>query len=136
VASYSALENVAFPLLFANVSKREKIRRAAELLGTVGLEARADHRPAELSGGEQQRVAIARALVNGPDVLLADEPTGNLDTTTSRQVVEMLEQLCREKGLTIVMISHEESLLRAVADELICLQDGGVLSREILRAEL
>ncbi len=134
VASYSALENVAFPLLFADVAKKERARRAAELLRKVALESRDHHRPAELSGGEQQRVAIARALVNRPAVLLADEPTGNLDSRTSRQIVQTLYDLKAEQGLTIVMISHEEALLREFADELICLQDGAVLSHEMLRA--
>jgi ABC-type lipoprotein export system ATPase subunit len=134
VASYSALENVAFPLLFADVAKKERARRAAELLRKVALESRDHHRPAELSGGEQQRVAIARALVNRPAVLLADEPTGNLDSKTSRQIVQTLYDLKAEQGLTIVMISHEEALLREFADELICLQDGAVLSHEMLRA--
>jgi len=134
IASYSALENVAFPLLFANVAKKERGRRAGELLRTVGLEGRDHHRPAQLSGGEQQRVAIARALVNQPAVLLADEPTGNLDSKTSEQIVRMLYDLKTEQGLTVVMISHEEMLLREFADELICLQDGAVLSHEILRA--
>jgi len=134
VASYSALENVAFPLLFADVAKKERARRAAELLRKVGLEGRDRHRPAELSGGEQQRVAIARALVNRPAILLADEPTGNLDSRTSEQIVRTLYNLKAEQGLTVVMISHEEALLREFADELICLQDGAVLSHEILRA--
>jgi len=136
VASYSALENVAFPLLFANVGKKERALRAAELLGTVGLEGRDHHRPAELSGGEQQRVAIARALVNRPAILLADEPTGNLDSKTSEQIVQMLDRLKTEQGLTVVMISHEEELLREFADELICLQDGAVLSHEMLSKPL
>jgi len=134
VASYSALENVAFPLLFADVAKKERNRRAAELLRTVGLEGRDHHRPAQLSGGEQQRVAIARALVNQPAILLADEPTGNLDSKTSEQIVQMLHELKNGQGLTIVMISHEEALLREFADELICLQDGAVVSHEVLGA--
>ena len=134
VTSYSALENVAFPLLFADVAKKERVRRAAELLHAVGLETRKDHRPTALSGGEQQRVAIARALVNRPAILLADEPTGNLDSKTSQQIVQTLYDLKAEQGLTIVMISHEQALLRDFADELICLQDGAVLSHEVLRA--
>ena len=133
VTAYSALENVAFPLLFADVGKKERIRRASELLHTVGLEGRDDHRPSQLSGGEQQRVAVARALINRPTVLLADEPTGNLDSKTSLQIVQMLADLKTAQGLTIIMISHEEALLRDFADELICLQDGAVLSHEVLR---
>jgi len=134
VPSYSALENVAFPLLFADVRRNERNRRAAELLEAVGLQARGDHRPTELSGGEQQRVAIARALVNRPAILLADEPTGNLDSRTSRQIIQTLYDLKAGQGLTIVMISHEEELLREFADELVHLQDGAVVSREMLRA--
>ncbi len=99
----------------------------------VGLEARKDHRPTELSGGEQQRVAIARALVNQPQILLADEPTGNLDSKTSRQIVEILSDLNQRRGLTIVMISHEKDLLREFADEVIRLHDGAVVDREVLR---
>jgi putative ABC transport system ATP-binding protein len=133
VSAYTALENVAFPLLFADVPKKQRRERAAELLKSVGLESRADHRPTELSGGEQQRVAIARALVNEPQILLADEPTGNLDSKTSRQIMEILADLNRRHGLTIVMISHEQALLREFAHEMISLQDGTVVAREVLR---
>ena len=130
VNAYTALENVAFPLLFAGVAKRQRCDRAVELLNAVGLEARKDHRPTELSGGEQQRVAIARALVNEPQILLADEPTGNLDSGTSRQIVEILAELNRRRGLTIVMISHEQDLLREFAHEMVALQDGTVVVRK------
>jgi len=130
VNAYTALENVAFPLLFAGVAKRQRRDRAVELLNAVGLEARKDHRPTELSGGEQQRVAIARALVNEPQILLADEPTGNLDSKTSRQIVEILAELNCRRGLTIVMISHEQTLLREFAHDMIALQDGTVVARE------
>lgn len=130
VNAYTALENVAFPLLFAGVAKRQRRNRAVELLDAVGLEARKDHRPTELSGGEQQRVAIARALVNKPQILLADEPTGNLDSKTSRQIVEILADLNRRSGLTVVMISHEQTLLREFAHEVIALQDGAVVAHE------
>jgi putative ABC transport system ATP-binding protein len=133
VNAYTAVENVAFPLLFAGVAKKERLRRAEELLQTVGLEARKDHRPTELSGGEQQRVAIARALVNHPQILLADEPTGNLDSKTSRQIVEILAELNKHQGLTIVMISHEQDLLREFADEMIRLHDGAVVDHEVRR---
>ncbi|NLZ06530.1 MAG: ABC transporter ATP-binding protein [Phycisphaerae bacterium] len=133
VASYSALENVAFPLLFAGVAKKERARRAAELLNLVDLGARLNHRPTELSGGEQQRVAIARALANQPQILLADEPTGNLDSKTSEQIVRLLANLRAERRLTIVMISHEEALLREFADRMVYLQDGAVVSQEVVR---
>ncbi len=133
VASYSALENVAFPLLFAGVAKKERAHRAAELLDLVDLGARMNHRPTELSGGEQQRVAIARALANRPRVLLADEPTGNLDSGTSQQIVRLLADLRAEQGLTVVMISHGEALLREFADRMVYLQDGAVVSQKALR---
>mgnify|MGYP002345423272 CR=1 FL=1 len=130
VNAYTAIENVAFPLLFAGVTKKQRLDRAAELLDSVGLEGRKSHRPTELSGGEQQRVAIARALVNRPQILLADEPTGNLDSRTSRQIVEILSDLNRHCGLTIVMISHEQALLREFAHEVILLRDGKVVASE------
>jgi putative ABC transport system ATP-binding protein len=133
INAYTARENVAFPLLFAGVAKRERLRRADELLHAVGLESRKDHRPTELSGGEQQRVAIARALINRPRILLADEPTGNLDSKTSRQIVEILSDLNKHEGLTIVMISHEQDLLREFADEIIHLHDGVVVADEAMR---
>jgi ABC-type lipoprotein export system ATPase subunit len=133
VNAYTANENVALPLLFAGVAKKERRHRAEELLHTMGLEARGDHRPTELSGGEQQRVAIARALVNRPQILLADEPTGNLDSKTARQIVETLADLNRTQGLTVAMISHEQDLLREFAHEIIRLQDGAVIDREVLR---
>jgi len=133
VSSYSALENVAFPLLFAGVAKKERAKRAAHILEKVGLYPRKDHRPSELSGGEQQRVAIARALINQPKILLADEPTGNLDSKTSRQIVQILSELNKKQGLTVVMISHEESLLDEFADDVIHLQDGKVVQIERIR---
>jgi ABC-type lipoprotein export system ATPase subunit len=133
ISSYTALDNVAFPLLFADVSRSQREKRAAEMLDKVGLYARRDHRPCELSGGEQQRVAIARALINQPKILLADEPTGNLDSRTARQIVEILGELHQKHGLTVIMISHEESLLRDFANRLIRLRDGRIVERENLR---
>jgi len=127
ILSYTALENVAFPLLFAGVPKRDRLRRAEEMLTKVSLDSRKDHRPAELSGGEQQRVAIARSLINDPQILLADEPTGNLDTKTSRQIVHILSDLNKEQGLTVIMISHEEFLLADFAHDVIHLCDGKVV---------
>ncbi len=131
ISSYTARENVAFPLLFADVPKKERIERAAEILDMVGLFERKDHRPAELSGGEQQRVAIARALINRPNILLADEPTGNLDSKTSGQIVQTLSDLNKNRGLTVVMISHEESLLAQYADDVVHLCDGKIVEQEI-----
>lgn len=133
VSSYSAQENVAFPLLFAGVAKKERNLRAARMLEKVGLYPRKDHRPFELSGGEQQRVAMARALINQPKILLADEPTGNLDSKTSSQIVQTLSELNKKQGLTVIMISHEESLLDKFADDVIHLQDGKVIQEERIR---
>jgi putative ABC transport system ATP-binding protein len=130
ISSYTAVENVAFPLLFAGVPKKERKRKASEILEKVGLGNRKEHRPSELSGGEQQRVAIARALVNQPKILLADEPTGNLDTNTSRQIVQTLSELNRNQGLTIIMISHEQDILAEFADDVIHLRDGEVVEQE------
>ncbi|NLX26903.1 MAG: ABC transporter ATP-binding protein [Lentisphaerae bacterium] len=128
VPSNSALENVMLPMVFAEIPKAERARRAAGLLDQVGLAARASHRPKELSGGEQQRVAIARALANAPKLLLADEPTGNLDSQTSRQIMRILAELNREKGLTVVMISHDRDLLEQHAERIVTIQDGRIAS--------
>ena len=105
----SAIENVAMPLSYAaeNLSDREARGRAAEMLGRVGLADRLDHYPSQLSGGQQQRVAIARALINRPPVLFADEPTGNLDSRTSEEVLQMFERLNSEDGITIIMVTHD-----------------------------
>lgn len=130
IPSRTALENVELPLVFSDVDKKERRRRAAELLDKVGLAHRAGHRPAELSGGEQQRVAVARALVNDPRLLLADEPTGNLDSQTSREIVGLLAELNRSRHLTVVMVSHEESLVREYAQEVVRLRDGRVIGAE------
>ncbi len=130
IPSRTALENVELPLVFSDVDKKERRRRAAELLDKVGLAHRAGHRPAELSGGEQQRVAVARALVNDPRLLLADEPTGNLDSQTSREIVGLLAELNRSRRLTVVMVSHEESLVREFAQEVVRLRDGRVVGAE------
>ena len=103
----TAVDNVALPLLYRGVRKAERRDRAAEALESVGLGARLGHRPAQLSGGEQQRVAIARALVGEPQLLLADEPTGNLDTRTGREVMDILEQLNVNRGVAVVLVTHD-----------------------------
>ncbi len=133
ISSYTALENVAFPLLFAGVARKERFQRADKMLEKVGLSARRDHRPTELSGGERQRVAIARALINKPKILLADEPTGNLDSKTSIQIMQILSDLNKNQGLTVIMISHEESLLSEFADEAVRLIDGKISEQEKYR---
>jgi putative ABC transport system ATP-binding protein len=130
VPSRTALENVELPLVFSGVEKKERRRRAAELLDKVGLSHRAGHRPSELSGGEQQRVAVARALANGPRLLLADEPTGNLDSRTSREIVGLLAELNRLRNLTVVMVTHEEGLVREFAHDVVRLSDGRVVDAE------
>jgi len=131
MSSYTALENVAFPLLFANVPKKERNERAEKMLEKVGLQSRKEHRPSELSGGEQQRVAIARALVNKPKIILADEPTGNMDSQTSLQIAQTLSDLNKNQGLTVIMISHEEPLLNEFADDIVRLRDGTIIEEDI-----
>lgn len=119
----TARENVEFPLLLADVAPADRRARAEELLALVGLAAKGEHLPEELSGGEQQRVGIARALANRPALLLADEPTGNLDSATAEEVLAALESIAREHGLTLVMVTHDpESAARA--DRTIYLRDG------------
>jgi len=131
VPARTALENVELPLVFAGVERAERRRRAAGLREQVGLARRGGHRPAELSGGEQQRGAVARALANGPRLLLADEPTGNLDSATSREIGGLLAGLNRDRGLTVVMVTHEEALVREFADEVVRLRDGRVAEPEV-----
>ena len=125
----SALENVALPLKYASVKQSERLIRAEEVLDKVGLSHRLTHKPTELSGGEQQRVAIARALVNSPSILFADEPTGNLDSKTGHQVLEIFKDL-NKRGQTIVVITHE----RAIAEQsqrIITIKDGEIGSDSI-----
>src|SRR5690348_7150757 len=107
----TALENVELPTLYAQLNKEERLTRAREALRTVGLEDRMDHFPSQLSGGQQQRVAIARSLVNRPSILLADEPTGNLDSRTSVEIMDVFQQL-NDQGLTIVLVTHEPDISR------------------------
>jgi putative ABC transport system ATP-binding protein len=125
----SALENVSLALTFGSVPRRDRRKRAARLLASVGLEHRLEHVPAELSGGEAQRVAIARALANSPTVLLADEPTGNLDSATSREIVDLLRHLNGSRGLTVLMVTHERDTAEAVSHKVIHVLDG-LIERE------
>jgi len=133
ISSLTAVENVAFPLLFAGVPKKERRQKALEVLAKVGLGPRGGHRPLELSGGEQQRVAIARALVNQPEVLLTDEPTGNLDSRTSEEIVQILADLNKDRSITVIMVSHEERLIKKYSDRVIHLQDGKLVRQEKIR---
>ncbi|WP_349256567.1 ABC transporter ATP-binding protein [Noviherbaspirillum sp.] len=124
----SALDNVELPLLYAGVPAAERRQRAAQRLAEVGLGGRADHHPAQLSGGQQQRVAIARALANNPSLILADEPTGALDSRTSIEIMALLQKLNRD-GMTIVMVTHEHDVA-AFASRIVTFRDGHVISDE------
>jgi putative ABC transport system ATP-binding protein len=127
LARTDALENTALPLMYRGLPAREQRREALEALDLVGLKGWERHTPAELSGGQQQRVAIARALVSHPDVLLADEPTGNLDSEKSREIMELLTGLNRNTGLTILMVTHEPDMA-AYADRIVRFLDGRIRS--------
>jgi len=118
----TALENILLPMLPKGRFDR---RRAMELLDAVGLSDRGDHRPSELSGGEQQRVAIARALVNEPAIILADEPTGNLDDDNARNVAELLSSACRERGKSLILVTHDREMIRPV-DRVFAMRDGSL----------
>jgi predicted ABC-type transport system involved in lysophospholipase L1 biosynthesis ATPase subunit len=109
------------------MSRRDRYQRAAELLDRVGLSHRLDHLPSELSGGEQQRVSIARALANHPKVLLADEPTGNLDSRRAADILDLLATLCREEKMAVLLVTHDEALASAYASRIIRLRDGEVV---------
>ncbi|SEK29371.1 ABC transporter ATP-binding protein [Nitrosovibrio tenuis] len=122
----TALDNVATPLLYAGVSRAASRKRALELLKQTGLGKFAAYQPNQLSGGQQQRVAISRALVNNPQLILADEPTGNLDTQTSREIMAVFQQLNQEQGITIVLVTHEDDIA-AFTRRLVRLQDGRVV---------
>ncbi|MFA0748209.1 MAG: hypothetical protein EORIYHIE_002078 [Candidatus Fervidibacter sp.] len=121
----TALENVMLPMIFAGVPEDERRDRAMELLKRVGLAERWNHKPFELSGGQQQRVAIARALANDPDIILADEPTGNLDLRTGKEIIELLKELNEEKGVTIISATHDLKMID-VSDRVIWIRDGQI----------
>ena len=123
---YNALENVALPMVYAGVPAGERREKAAEALRSVGLDDRMDHRPNELSGGQRQRVALARALINSPSIILADEPTGNLDTHTSVEIMRLFDQIYRN-GNTVIVVTHEEDIA-AYAHRVIRLRDGRIES--------
>jgi len=122
----TAYENVELPLLISGVPKKEREKRVRKLLEMVGLEDRMNHRPDELSGGEQQRVAIARALVNNPSIILADEPTGDLDTETGLMVVQLMRKLAKEEDSTVIMVTHDPQISE-IADRIIYLRDGKII---------
>jgi putative ABC transport system ATP-binding protein len=122
----SALDNVELPLLYSGVGRKERVERARQALRVVGLTGREDHQPSQLSGGQQQRVAIARALINKPAILLADEPTGNLDTRTSVEIMEVFQRLNSERHLTILLVTHEADIAR-FATRMVLFRDGRIL---------
>ena len=130
IPTLTALENVQVPMLGRGLSRAERVRRARELLAEVGLTARADAFPGTLSGGERQRVALARALANEPRLLLADEPTGALDSTTGEQVLAMLERIRAERGMTVLLVTNDGQVA-VRADRILHLRDGVILAAEL-----
>ena len=128
VPTMTLTENVELPMRFAEVDRGERRTRVQEALRQVGLGERLEHRPSEMSGGEQQRAALARALVNRPKLLLADEPTGNLDSKTGKEIMDLIRDLNRTLGMTVIMVTHERTLAERYASRLIFLGDGKLLS--------
>jgi putative ABC transport system ATP-binding protein len=131
IPSMNVMENVELPMRFAEVERGERERLATAALERVGLDKRLRHRPAELSGGEQQRTALARALINGPQVLLADEPTGNLDSHTGTEIMDLIRGCNESLGMTVVMVTHERALAERYAGRMIFLADGKVVGEEV-----
>lgn len=138
LASLTAVENVALPLVFDHVRKKERIKRAKEMLVQMGLNNRLKNKPTEMSGGQQQRVSIARALINNPKILFADEPTGNLDSKTTKEIMEILSDRVRKSGVTLIMVTHDLDLA-AYADRVISMVDGRITkivqNKELYREE-
>jgi putative ABC transport system ATP-binding protein len=121
----TAIENVTLPMIFAGMSRDEYLEKGMDLLKVVGLAERCHHKPSELSGGQQQRVAVARALANDPAIILADEPTGNLDLTTGEEIISLLKQLSTERGVTIISATHDIKMLN-VSDRVVWIRDGRI----------
>ena len=132
IPSMTITENVELPMRFAEVERAERTQRVRQSLEQVGLGHRLGHRPSELSGGEQQRVSLARALANRPQLLLADEPTGNLDSRTGEEILNLIRDLSLTLGMTVVMVTHERALAERFAQRLIFLGDGKLISQEAL----
>jgi putative ABC transport system ATP-binding protein len=128
IPTMTARENVSLALAFAGLSNNDRRKRALELLERVGLSHRAEHRPSELSGGEQQRVSIARAIANEPQVLLADEPTGNLDSSRAEEVIGLLDQMRQRDGKTIMLVTHDKDLAGIYATRIVRLKDGKIVN--------
>ena len=134
IASMTLAENVELPMRFAEVDRSKRDAMAREALERVGLQARMKHRPSELSGGEQQRAALARALINRPQLLLADEPTGNLDSHTGTEIMDMVREFNQQLGMTVVMVTHERALAERYAQRLVFLADGKLVGDEPISA--
>ena len=134
IPTLTAIENVALPLVFQGMAKKEREKRAKEMLEAVGLGNRLHHKPKEMSGGQQQRVSIARAFVNRPQILFADEPTGNLDTHTTIEVMDIITKIAREYNQTLIIVSHDPEIA-GYADKVITIQDGDVLKIEKMAKE-
>jgi putative ABC transport system ATP-binding protein len=130
IPSMTVIENVELPLRFAEVDRGQRDNLAREALGRVGLSQRLDHRPSELSGGEQQRTSLARALINRPKLLLADEPTGNLDSKTGTEIMKLIGEFNQSLGMTVVMVTHERALAEQYAQRLIFLADGKLIDEK------
>ena len=131
IPSMTIVENVELPMRFAEVERAERAQRSRESLGRVGLGHRLEHRPSQLSGGEQQRVSLARALANRPSLLMADEPTGNLDSRTGDDILNLIRDVSLSMGMTVVMVTHERALAERFAQRLIFLGDGKLVSEEV-----
>lgn len=127
IPTFNALENVMLPMIFQNIPKKVREKRALDLLNQVGLKKRIKHLPSELSGGEQQRIAIARALANDPEIILADEPTGNLDSKTGKEIIMILKEL-NKKGKTIIVVTHDNDIAKC-ARKIIKLKDGRIIKK-------
>lgn len=134
LGTMNALENVALPLSFRGVSKAERLKKAAKMLKLVKLEKHAKHLPTQMSGGQQQRVGVARALVVEPDIIFADEPTGNLDSHTSEEVMRLMKQIVRQQNMTLVMVTHDNHLA-AYADRVFHIMDGKIIKIEDRRVQ-
>jgi len=134
IPSMNVMENVELPMRFAEVERGERVRLAREALERVGLSGRLRHRPAEISGGEQQRTALARALINRPKLLLADEPTGNLDSHTGTEIMDLIRGCNESLGMTVVMVTHERGLAERYAGRMIFMADGKVAGEEVSAA--
>lgn len=129
INSLNALENVELPMIFKEISKKNRVKKAKEMLVKVGLEARLKHKPTQMSGGQQQRVGIARAFVAKPEVVFADEPTGNLDSKTSKEIMNIIKQMAKEYNQTIVMVTHDNEIAK-YANKIINIHDGKIVSIE------